>query len=317
MGRSIGAAHDPSSADYRATFPRCAQGGSLLAGPDRRGGRRPAQETQASGHRAGYAAPEPRAGTQTTRLSIEGGDLGAISLAKRRAGSPRSGRCRPAADPVERHGDHAGHRRARDRADARRRLVVPRRQHQGPLSPGLGIFRPGGAGRVVDSRPGRDVPGRHRLGRRARSRSVAAARGRHEAARHPGRVARLEMALHLPRARHRQREPSRRARRHAATLRHHIGRGHEQLLRAAARQPDLRHVRHGDAALPAGRQSWQVSRPQRPVQRGGLLRHAFRGRGGAGRAVRCLARQHARHRRKARRRKLRKARPARPRRQAA
>ena len=40
-----------------------------------------------------------------------------------------------------------------------------------------------------------------------------------EAARHPGRVARLEMALHLSRARHRQREPSRRARRHAIALR--------------------------------------------------------------------------------------------------
>ena len=27
MGYSIGAAHDPSVADYRATSPRCAQGG--------------------------------------------------------------------------------------------------------------------------------------------------------------------------------------------------------------------------------------------------------------------------------------------------
>ena len=27
MGHSIGAAHDPSVADYRATSPRCAQGG--------------------------------------------------------------------------------------------------------------------------------------------------------------------------------------------------------------------------------------------------------------------------------------------------
>ena len=28
MGHSIGVAHDPSVADYRATSPRCAQGGT-------------------------------------------------------------------------------------------------------------------------------------------------------------------------------------------------------------------------------------------------------------------------------------------------
>ena len=32
MSHKIGAAHDPSVADYRATSPRCAQGGSRLWG---------------------------------------------------------------------------------------------------------------------------------------------------------------------------------------------------------------------------------------------------------------------------------------------
>ena len=174
--------------------------------------------------------------------------------------------------------------RAGDRADPGLRLVVPRRQHQGALPAGLGVFRPGRAGRLVDPGAGRDVPGRHRLDRHARPRSAQAARLAHgQAARDPGRVARLEVAVHLSRAGRRQRQPPRRAGRHAAALQHHLGERHEQLLRAAARQPDLRHGRHDDAARPAGRQARHLYRPQRAVQRRRLLRHALRRRVAASR----------------------------------
>ena len=111
-----------------------------------------------------------------------------------------------------------------------------------------------------------------------------AARGRHEAARHPGRVARLEMAVHLPRARHRQRQPSVGAGRHATTLHHHLGRRHEQLLRAAARQPDLRHGRHDNAArtcrptIPA-----PIPASARSSAAAGFSDMRFDGRGSAGR----------------------------------
>ena len=48
---------------------------------------------------------------------------------------------------------------------------------------------------------------------------------------------------------------------HAAAFQHHLVGRDEQLLRAAARQPDLHHGRHDDAALPAGRQARHLPRP--------------------------------------------------------
>ena len=159
-------------------------------------------------------------------------------------------------------GDHAGDRRAGDRADARLRLVVPRRQHHAPATCRTGSIS-GPVELVVWSIPALVIMflggiawiGSHDLDP---AKPLASA---HEAARHPGRVARLEVAVHLPRAGRRQRQPARRAGRHAAALHAHLGKRHEQLLRAAARQPDLHHGRHDDAAPPAGRPARHLSRP--------------------------------------------------------
>ena len=66
--------------------------------------------------------------------------------------------------------------------------------------PGLGLFRADRVRRLVDPGAGRAVPGRHRLDQLARSRPARAARRRDgRAARCPGRLARLEMAVHLSR----------------------------------------------------------------------------------------------------------------------
>ena len=76
-----------------------------------------------------------------------------------------------------------------------------------------------------------------------------------DAARGPGRLARLEMAVHLPGPGRRQRQPAGRPGRHAGSLRADLGERDERLLRPAARQHDLHDERHGDAAEPAGRSS--------------------------------------------------------------
>ncbi len=154
--------------------------------------------------------------------------------------------------------------------------------------PELGIFRPDRAGRLVDPGAGRHVPRRHRLDRLARSRSARADR---LAAAKPIEIQVVSLdwkwlfiypdqgvasvnQLVVPAG-------------DAAQLPHHLGDGDEQLLRAAARQPDLRHGR-------AWRRS-SICRPtspapipgsQRAIQRRRLLRHALRGRGAAGRRLR-------------------------------
>ena len=56
------------------------------------------------------------------------------------------------------------------------------------------------------------------------------------------------MAVHLPGPAGRQRQPARGAGGRAAELPAHFGHRHEQLFRAAARQPDLRDGRDGDRA---------------------------------------------------------------------
>ena len=123
------------------------------------------------------------------------------------------------------------------------------------------------------------------------------------AARDPGRLARLEVAVHLSRPACRERQPARHAGRRAGPLLAHLGERDERLLRAAARQHDLHDERHGDAAEPAGRRARHLPRPVEPLQRRRLLRHAFRRRGSAGGPLRRLGRRDARQRPDADRRK--------------
>ena len=73
-----------------------------------------------------------------------------------------------------------------------------------------------------------------------------------EASQGSGRLARLEMAVHLSRAGHRERQSSDDSGRHAGQLRTDFLGRHEQLLRAAARRPDLHHGRNGDAPATCG-----------------------------------------------------------------
>src|SRR5439155_4311181 len=63
----------------------------------------------------------------------------------------------------------------------------------------------------------------------------------------------------------------------------------EQLLRAAAWQPDLHHGGNGHPSSPAGRPSRNIPRVFRSVQRRRLFRHAFRRRCRDGRKVRAVA----------------------------
>ena len=73
-----------------------------------------------------------------------------------------------------------------------------------------------------------------------------------QACQRSGRLARLEMAVHLSRAGDRERQQAGRTGRHADQLRADLIERDEQLLRASAREPDLHHVRNGDAPPPAG-----------------------------------------------------------------
>ena len=77
----------------------------------------------------------------------------------------------------------------------------------------------------------------------ARPRSAQADRLYGQARQGPGRLARLEMAVHLSRPGHRERQSTDHPGRHAGQLRADLLGRDEQLLRAAARQPDLHHGR--------------------------------------------------------------------------
>ena len=96
----------------------------------------------------------------------------------------------------------------------------------------------------------------------------------------PGRLARLEMAVHLSRPRRRERQSTDHSRWHAGQLRADLLGRDEQLLRAAARQPDLHHGGNGHPSSSAGRPSRNVPRNVCAVQRRGLFRHAFQRRCG-------------------------------------
>ena len=73
------------------------------------------------------------------------------------------------------------------------------------------------------------------------------------AARGPGRLAGLEVALHLPGPARREREPAGGSRRRAHSFLPDLGERDERLLHPAARQHDLHDERHDDAAEPAAR----------------------------------------------------------------
>ena len=73
----------------------------------------------------------------------------------------------------------------------------------------------------------------------------AAAQGR-------SRLARLEMAVHLPRPGHRDGQPAGRSGRHAGQLPADLGDRLEQLLRPADGDDDLHHAADDDAPEPAG-----------------------------------------------------------------
>ena len=100
-----------------------------------------------------------------------------------------------------------------------------------------------------------------------------------------GRLARLEMAVHLSRPRHRERQSTDHPGRHAGQLRADLLGRDEQLLRAAARQPDLHHGGNGDAPSPAGRPSWNIPGAVGPVQRRWFRRYALYRRGCASRRL--------------------------------
>ena len=98
--------------------------------------------------------------------------------------------------------------------------------------------------------------------------TVIAAAGR-------SRLARLEMAVHLSERRRRERQSARHPDRRAGAFQADVVGRHEQLLRAAARQPDLHDGRHDLAAQPASGSAGRLSGNFRAVQRRRLFRHAL------------------------------------------
>ena len=200
-----------------------------------------------------------------------------------RLGPPRSARPGGAGrthHPDRLAGHHAGDRRADDPRDVRLRLVVPRLEHPRPLPARLGVLRRHRARRLVDPVHG-DHPARRRgVAGLVRARPCQAGRcppvrGAARAARDPGRVARLEVAVHLSPRGSGEREPAGGARRRAAALQAHLGERLEHLLRAAARQHDLHDERHAHPAIPACRRARHLPRDVGPLQRRRLLRHAL------------------------------------------
>ncbi len=121
------------------------------------------------------------------------------------------------------------------------------------LPAGFRLFRPPGAARLVDSDHDRTSGRRRRLARLIRPRSAQVDRLCGKARQGSGRLARLEVAVHLSRTGDCERQSTDHPGRHADQLRADLLGRHEQLLRAAARRPDLHDVRNGDAPSSAGR----------------------------------------------------------------
>ena len=116
------------------------------------------------------------------------------------------------------------------------------------------------------------------LGRLARSRSAQAARRSVK----PLNVQVVSLdwkwLFIYPEQGHRQRQPADHSRGYADQFRADLIGRDEQLLRAAARQPDLHDGRHDDAPAAAGRQPGTYPGASAQFQRRRLLRHAFRRR---------------------------------------
>ena len=142
-------------------------------------------------------------------------------------------------------------------------LVVPGGQHRRALSAGLGIFGPDRDDRLVDPGARDPVSGRHRLDRRRTISIRRADRSRHGPARRRSRLARLEVAVHLPRPGHRERQSAGRPGRARRPLPPDLDERHELLLRAAARQPDLHDAGHDHPAQSAGRPARRPTRVSR------------------------------------------------------
>ena len=109
------------------------------------------------------------------------------------------------------------------------------------------------------------------LDRLARARSRQAAGGEGGAARGPGRLSRLEMAVHLPRAARRQRQSSRHSRRRPGAFYPHLRQRDERLLHPRPRQHDLHDEPHGHQPQPGRRQAWGVPRRVAPCSAGMVL----------------------------------------------
>ena len=121
-----------------------------------------------------------------------------------------------------------------------------------------------------------------------------------KAYRGPGRLARLEVAVPLPRRGRGERQRSGGSRRRTGAFPADVERRHEQLLRAPARQPDLFDGGDDLAAASAGRRARDFPRHLGQFQRRRLLRHAFRRALHAARRLREMGRRREVVRRRAR-----------------
>ena len=208
-----------------------------------------------------------------------------------------AGRMQCGADePVRRRGapatqpDHPVHRAdaadrgASDRAHADLRLAVPKIQHPGRLPARLGSLDPARTAHL-----GRAIADHHRAGRadldqHAHARPVPSAAAhrcrtgrdsRHRSAGDRCGRARLEVALHLPRARHRARERGGGPGRPADPVPDHLVGGHEFVLHPRAGRADLCHAGHGNEAERRHQQARRVRRLFSQLQRCRLLGHAL------------------------------------------
>ena len=153
------------------------------------------------------------------------------------------------------------------------------------LPAGFRLFRPPGAARLVDPDHDRDSGGRRRLGRLIRPRSAQADRLCGKARQGSGRLARLEMAVHLSRPKI------------AAVNQLTIPVGTPisfELTSSGVMNsffvPQLggqiyTMAGNGDAPLSAGRPSRNLSRNVGKLQRRGIFRHALQRRCGSGREI--------------------------------
>ena len=120
-----------------------------------------------------------------------------------------------------------------------------------------------------------------------------------EERRRHGRAARGSRSVSLdwkwlfiyPGPEHRSHQHAHRSGRRAAAIRTDFRQRDERVLHPAIRQHDLHHERHDDPAQSAGRYAGQLPRHFGAFQRRWILRHAFRRRCGAGRAVSEMGRR--------------------------